>query len=165
MTPAKMRIDYLANHPELADELAALSWNEWQSIYQHRGQNFADAVKNYRQRINIDRLPLALVALADRKLIGTVSLKYYDLDIRPDIKIWLGGLFVMPEWRRRGVGSLLMERAMEAAKRLNLEKLFLWTSSAENLYLKLGWRPVERLDYCDSQIVIMEKNLTEAFAD
>ena len=97
--------------------------------------------------------------MRDQKLIGTVSLKYDDLDIRPQIKIWLGGLFVMPEWRRHGVGSLLMQRALEAAARLNLERLFLWTSSAESLYLKLGWRPVERLDYFGNRIVIMQIDL------
>jgi GNAT superfamily N-acetyltransferase len=160
MASPEISIDYLANYPELAGELARISWGEWQSIYEQRGQTFKDALKNYRQRTNIDRLPLALVALGDQKLIGTVSLKYDDLDIRPEIKIWLGGLFVMPEWRRRGVGSLLMQRALEAATRLHLEKLFLWTSSAESLYLKLGWRPVERLDYCGNRIVIMERNIT-----
>src|SRR6266436_3010112 len=88
-------IDYLANHQELADELARISWNEWRSIYEQRGETFNQALRNYRERTNIDRLPLALVAFGDGKLVGTASQKYQDLDVRPDITLWLGGVFVV----------------------------------------------------------------------
>jgi GNAT superfamily N-acetyltransferase len=165
MTQPNITVEYLATRPELADELARLSWAEWQTIYEQRGQTFADAVRNYRERLNIERLPLALVALSEGKLIGTVSLKYYDLDIRPEIKIWLGGLFVIPDWRRRGAASLLMKRAVEDARRLNLGKLFLWTSSAESLYLTLGWQPIERTEYCGKSIVIMEIDVAKRTQD
>jgi GNAT superfamily N-acetyltransferase len=155
MTP-KITVDYLATHPELADELARLSWAEWQPIYQERGQTFEHALKNYRDRTNTDCLPLALVALQGGELVGSVSLKFHDLDTRPDIDPWLGALLVLPSWRGRGVASLLMRRAVEEAARLKIPNLFLWTSSAEGLYLKLGWRPVERTDYCGKSIVIMQ---------
>jgi GNAT superfamily N-acetyltransferase len=160
MTPPNITIDYLANHPELAEELARFSWNEWPSIYEHRGQTFADALSKYQERTNVDSIPLALVAFAEGKLVGTVSLKDDDLDIRPEIKHWLGGLFVVPEWRGRGVGSVLMRQAVEEARRLKVPRLFLWTSSAEGLYLKLGWQPVERTDYCGTRIVIMQNDFT-----
>ena len=156
MTRPNITIDYLANYPDLADELARLSWTEWRSIYEQRGETLSDSLRKYRERINIDRLPLALVALAGAELVGTVSLKHNDLDIRPEISPWLGGVFVIPEWRQRGVASLLMRRAVEEARRLNLERLFLWTASAESLYLKLGWQPVERTEYCGKSIVIMQ---------
>ena len=37
MTSPNITIDYLANHPELAEELARFSWNEGQSFYEHLG--------------------------------------------------------------------------------------------------------------------------------
>jgi hypothetical protein len=40
MTPLNMTVDYLANHAELADELAGFSWNEWPSIYLAQRANF-----------------------------------------------------------------------------------------------------------------------------
>jgi predicted N-acetyltransferase YhbS len=161
MTLPSITIDYLANHPELAEQLARFSWNEWQSVYEHRGQTFADSLRKYQERTtNVDSIPLTLVAFAGGKLVGTVSLKKDDLDIRPEIKHWLGGLFVVPQWRGRGVGSMLMREATDKARRLNVPRLFLWTSSAEGLYLKLGWQPVERTDYCGTRIVIMEKDFT-----
>ena len=40
MAHQEITIDYLANHSELAEELARWSWNEWQEIYKERGQTF-----------------------------------------------------------------------------------------------------------------------------
>jgi hypothetical protein len=64
MTRPNIIIDYLANRAERADELARISWTEWRSIYEQRGETFHDALRKYRERINIDHLPLPLVALA-----------------------------------------------------------------------------------------------------
>src|SRR5689334_14314131 len=130
MSQTKITIDYLARHSQLAEELAMWSWTEWRSIYEQRGQTFDHALKNYRERTNLDCLPLAFVAFANEQLVGTVSLKHQDLEVRPDITPCLGGLYVTPSWRNRGVGSLLMRRAVEEAARLELPRLFLWTSSA-----------------------------------
>ncbi len=152
-----MKIDYLANHAELAEQLAKFSWTEWRHIYEQRGESFADAARSYRERAQIGALPLAFVALAEQQLVGMVSLKDADLEIRPELTPWLGGLYVVPERRRRGVASLLVQRAEEEAARLGLPKLFLWTSSAEGLYDKLGWRVVERVAYCGKRIVIMDR--------
>ena len=158
-------IDYLANCPEFLDALAQLSWREWQEIYQQREQTLDDCLKNYRERMNSDRLPLTLVAVraglaADcRELVGMVSLKYHDMDTRPDLDPWLGGLLVLPEWRNQGVGTMLMHRATEEARRLKVPRLYLWTHSAEGLYRKLGWQVVERSDYFGKEAVVMEIDL------
>ena len=160
MTQPAITIDYLANRPELAERLARWSWNEWQWVYNQRGQTFDHALKNYQERSNRDCLPLALVALDkdNGEIIGTVSLKPNDLEIRLAMTPCLGGMFVPPEWRRRGVASLLVRRAVEEAARLKLPILYLWTDSpgAEALYLKLGWTVIERMEYGGKPIVAMK---------
>ncbi len=172
MTSLEIRLDYLANHPELVDELARLSWKEWQEVYQQRDQTLEDSLKNYRERMNTDRLPLTFVALhggppsrgygAASELVGMVSLKFHDMDTRPDLDPWLGGLLVLPNWRNRGVGTMLMHRATEEARRLNVPLLYLWTHSAEALYHKLGWKVVERSDYCGKEAVVMQIDVDSA---
>ena len=160
MNATGVSIHYLGHHPGLAEQLAQWSWDEWRPIYERRGQTFADALRNYRERIHVECVPLALVALTKGgELIGTASIKHSDLDVRPQIKVWLGGVYVRPDWRRRGVASMLMRRAVDEAKRLQLPDLHLWTASAESLYLKLGWRVVERLEYHGKDIVIMSHSL------
>ncbi|HEV3149291.1 MAG TPA: GNAT family N-acetyltransferase, partial [Chthoniobacterales bacterium] len=108
MIPADITVEYLADRHEFLKQLAQLSWNEWQDVYEKRDQTLDDCLKNYRERMNTDRLPLTLVALHDGLLVGMVSLKFHDMDTRPDLDPWLGGLLVLPEWRNRGVGTMLM---------------------------------------------------------
>ena len=190
MTRPNIVIDYLGNCPELAGELARLSWKECQDVYEQREQTLEDSLKNYQERMNTDRLPLTLVALhageldfpierpasldtlasvgdSRRKVwrpmpnaIGMVSLKFHDLDTRPDLDPWLGALLVLPEWRNRGVATLLVHRATEEARRLNVPRLHLWTHSAEGLYHKLGWQVVERSHYCGKEAVVMQIDLS-----
>ena len=152
-------IDYLANCPELIDELARLSFIEWQDVYKQRKQTLKHSVKNYRERMSTDRLPLTLVALQGGELVGMVSLKFHDMDTRPDLDPWLGGLLVLSEWRNRGIGTMLTHRATEEAQRLNVPQLYLWTHSAEGLYQKLGWQVVERTNYFDKPAVVMQIDL------
>jgi GNAT superfamily N-acetyltransferase len=157
-----MTIDYLANRPELAEQLAKWSWDEWNWIYQYRGQSFDHPLKNYRERARVDGLPLALVALAnDGAPIGTASLKRNDLETRTEMTPCLGGMFVVPEWRRRGVGSSLVRRALDEARRLGFRELFLWNDSpaAETLYRKLDWEEIERLEYAGRPSVAMRIDL------
>ena len=184
MTRPDIAIEYLTNHPELVDALARLSWKEWQEIYQQREQTLDDCLKNYQERMNTDRLPLTLVALVtdvsarrrneharsepdrhcvrspDVTLVGMVSLKYHDMDTRPDLDPWLGGLFVLPGWRNQGMGTMLMHRATEEARRLKVPRLYLWTHSAERLYRRLGWQVVERSDYFGKEVVVMQVDLS-----
>ena len=160
MPPRNIAIDYLANCPGLVDEIARLSWKEWQEIYQQRKQTLEHSLRNYRDRMNTDRLPLTLVALHRGELVGMVSLKFHDMDTRPDLDPWVGGLLVLPEWRNRGVGTMLMHRGTKEARRLNVPRLYLWTHSAEKLYHKLGWQVVERTNYFGKKAVVMQFDLS-----
>jgi GNAT superfamily N-acetyltransferase len=175
MTGANIAIDYLANCPEFVDELARLSWKEWPEVYEQRQQTLQHSVKNYRERMNTNRLPLTLVAVRARhgqsltglaancrELMGMVSLKFHDMDTRPDLDPWLGGLLVLPQWRNQGVGTMLMNRATEEARRLDVPQLYLWTHSAEGLYHKLGWQVVERANYFGKEAVVMQIDLRGA---
>ena len=159
MERPEIAIDYLANCPEHTDELARLSFLEWQDVYQQRKQTLKHSVKNYRERMNTDRLPLTLVALQASEPVGMVSLKFHDMDTRPDLDPWLGGLLVLPEWRNRGMGVTLMRGATEEARRLNVSQLYLWTHTAEGLYHKLGWQVVERTKYFGKESVVMQIDL------
>jgi GNAT superfamily N-acetyltransferase len=146
MMRLNIAIDYLGNCPEFAGELARLSWKEWQDVYQQRKQTLEDSLKNYRERMNTDRLPLTLVAVRAglavncRELVGMVSLKFHDMDTRPDLDPWLGGLLVLPEWRNRGMGTMLMHRATEEARRLDVPRLYLWTIQPKGSTTNLAGR-------------------------
>ena len=149
-------IDYLANHRAAVRQLAHHFFDEWRPVYEKRGLSLDDVVAACEERAQIDKLPLALVALEDGAVIGTGALKLDDLELRPSLNPWLGGLFVLPSHRNRGVATALINRLLEEARRLHLSVLYLWTPSAESLYSKLGWKTIERLDYCGYSISLMQ---------
>jgi GNAT superfamily N-acetyltransferase len=157
---AQIIFDYLANWPNCIPELARHAYDEWRPLFDTRDENYQDVLDSYLERANIDSLPLGLVALHDGKVIGTASLKVHDLNIRPELTPWLGGVFVNPQWRRQGIATQLIERAVEEAQRLHLSDLYLWTPSAKSLYERLGWSEIERLKYCGYEISVMKRQIS-----
>ncbi|MDA2925079.1 GNAT family N-acetyltransferase [Acidobacteria bacterium AH-259-L09] len=69
---------------------------------------------------------------------------------------WLASAFVLPDHRRRGIGSALVRRVVEEAYRLKISPIFLFTWDQESLYRSLGWRVRERTPSGKSEIAIME---------
>jgi hypothetical protein len=58
-----IKIDHLKNHAACIPQLAKYSHDEWSPAYDKVGMTLGDAVASYAQRVNIDALPLALVAI------------------------------------------------------------------------------------------------------
>lgn len=85
------------------------------------------------------------LAMEDGKVVGTAGLykeneKEYEL-----VK-----MAVIPQYRRTGVGKLLLEKCLEEARTRKGEKVFLYSNSqlqeALRLYEKYGFREVDTLD-------------------
>ena len=156
-TKHDIRIDYLANHPEFVDRLAAWTFNEWPEYL--IGKSVEDVAESIRQRLNIDRVPLAIVAFHAGQVVGSASLKEHDLDARMDLSPWLGELYVLPSYRQRGIGSSLVRSVLEEARRLGIDHLYLWTPKSEAYYAKRGWSVLERMVYKETNITLMEREL------
>jgi putative acetyltransferase len=64
-------------------------------------------------------LTASLVAVDSRTVVGHVALSPVVLDSMPQaFALGLGPVAVRPEWQRRGIGSRLVEAALQAADRL-----------------------------------------------
>lgn len=86
---------------------------------------------------NMDPASTHLVALADGKVVGYVRL-LIDGD-------WghIRQLAVYPEWRRRGIGSALVQILVGLARYLELKHVYLNARlAAVGLYRRLGFRQV-----------------------
>ena len=67
----------------------------------------------------------------------------FSMADREESMIW--ALFLLPEWERRGLGRVLLERAVEWLWGEGCERIWLTTepgSRAEGFYGHLGWSPV-----------------------
>ncbi len=153
-------IQYLADHQEVVPILATWIYDEWSYLYPQ--MTLQDVVSFLRERGNKEKLPLTLVAFEAGEPVGTVSLRMYDMETRSDLSHWLTSLFVAKPWRRRRIGSRLVETAEKKAAELGICKLFLFTTDVALpglFYSKLGWVVKEKTTYRSYPIIIMEKDL------
>jgi len=150
-------IDYLKNHPDLVEEISRHFYQEWGYLFHDRSlKDFKDSIV---ERLNYDKIPLALVAVDKGRFIGTICLKEYDMDTRKELSPWLAGLYIKDEYRNIGIGKLLIENISNEALKININELYLFTPSAKDYYKKLGWSTVIQEDYRGINVVIMKKRL------
>lgn len=152
-----MVISYLADHPEHISTVAAWIIGEWSHFLP--GRSVAEIEAGLQAHLNRDALPLTLVALDGDVPLGTASVQPEDMTTRPDLSPWLAAVYVPPEHRQQRVGSRLVEAAEEAARRIGVERLYLFTPDKQRFYTRLGWSVVDTTEYMTLQVVIMSKFL------
>jgi predicted N-acetyltransferase YhbS len=119
--------------------VAGWLYREW---WRDLGDTPHAAEQRLRRRLERDRLPLALVALAGAEPVGTASIVTDDHPYEPASVPYLSGLYVCPDWRRKGVGAALCRQTIIEARRLEFSRLFLLTKDSESFYRRLGWQKI-----------------------
>ena len=132
-----VQISYLIEHPEYIPQLAQWLFEQWDSILGEKTPE--PRIKKLKAHMNRDSLPIAWVAHANRKLLGTAALRVHDLEGREDLTPWLGGVFVNPHFRRQGVGTALCAAVEDAARSRSIHTLYLFTLDKQAWYSHLGW--------------------------
>jgi len=153
----RMNIEYLAYHKEVIPTLAQWFYEEW--AYLHPDRTLADVERLISERANTNRIPVALVALEGKELLGTVCLKVHDMDTRLDLTPWLAGLYVSAPRRRQGIGAALVSAIEKTAHDLGVEKLYLYTPESEGFYSRFGWHVKERTEYHGYPVTLMQKEI------
>lgn len=154
MTP---KLALLADYPELIPTLARWRWEEWGQLTPERP--LEAWISGLSERCNRDRIPLTVIAFEGEEPVGQASLVYHDMTTRQDLSPWLAGVLVQPEFRRRGFASALVQAIEKHASGMGIDRLYLYTNSAQGLYEKLGWQEIEREPYRGREVVIMQKDL------
>ena len=152
-----MRVVPLVERPTLAEQVSVWGFDEWGHL--NPGQTLDERRAKVQGKMNVDRVPIAFVALdVDDGIVGTASLIFDDLEDDPR-NPWLASVYVPPAHRQRGIASALVSAVEAAARRIGYDRLYLFTTSAAALYERLGWRALERRDYRGEHIQVMEKSL------
>lgn len=152
-----MRVVPLVERPDLVEQVSAWGFAEWGHL--NPGQTLEQRTVRVRGKMNVDRVPIAFVALDEEdRIAGTASLIFDDLEGDPR-NPWLASVFVPSEHRKKGIASALVRTVEDAARRLGYTRLYLFTSSAPTLYAGLGWRALELRDYRGEHIQVMDKSL------
>jgi N-acetylglutamate synthase-like GNAT family acetyltransferase len=153
-----MEILYLKDCMGAVPIIANWFCKEWGDHYAVQSVEYISGL--LLEKANKNTLPLTLVAVANEEIIGTVNLKKMDMDNRPDLSPWMGGLYVREGMRKQGRGARLIEAAVNEANRLGFRHLFLWTATAKDYYLNLGWIHLEDTLYEGKTASIFKKELS-----
>ena len=163
MPLAEMSIEFLADCPEAIPTVCQWLIAEWGDPQARTAVD--DLCESLKGQLNRDRVPVQLVAIIEQRVVGVAMLKEHELrSLYPDLKNWLGSVFVDPSYRQQGVASGLVERAVALAGEFGIRKLHLQTLALEGgLYTKLGWQPSHRVHHLGLERLVMTKQIpTEA---
>jgi len=130
-----VQVKNFADCPDTLPLVAEQLFNEW---FSSRSDGTLERLLTQMRQGKSDAIPLGLVAFVDGEPAGTVSLLEKDLEEYGELRPWLSGLLVFPEYRERGAARALVEELMRAAQRLGERQVYLWTEIPD-LYAKFGW--------------------------
>ena len=105
---------------------------------------------------NLNKFKTIFIAYDDLKPVGCLAMKDKIDDI-----IEIGRLYVLPEYRKKGIASMLFSNVFDKAKELKAKKVILDTykrfESAIRLYKKLGFYEIDNYIPNSPYSVCMEK--------
>jgi len=101
----------------------------------------------------------ALLAEVDGQPAGSCLFVREEIDPKHDLTPWLAALYVAPEFRNMGIASALVHAIEQHARNVGCRELYLYTITAEPLYIKLGWTARDRFDSNGEKFVLMGRKL------
>jgi GNAT superfamily N-acetyltransferase len=153
----EIKIHSMEGHPEWIAPCAAWWHGQW-------GQHMGYSPDQARAAIADLTLPgggqAALIALVEGNPTGSAFLVDCDLESHAHLTPWLAGLFVLPKFRRMGVGEALVASIAAHAGLAGREQLYLYTSIAE-FYRQRGWTRHETILLHDVEHEIMTRPLQQ----
>jgi GNAT superfamily N-acetyltransferase len=148
-----MRIDNIADHPDIVETVARWQWDEWGHL--DPADSLAARIAGIGAPPDPARIPTTYVALDGDDVLGSASLVADDMPTHPELTPWLASVYVAPAARGRGVASALVRRVVQEAATTGAARLYLYTENARGLYEKLGWRVVATDHFEGSPVTIM----------
>ncbi len=136
-------IELLADHPEAAHTLADWFIAQWPKYYANDTHD--SVVQQLSQDINRDRIPIRLVAFEDRQLAGCIVLRQFVVSSDPAYSPGLGGLYVHPPYRQRGIATQLVRAGMQLAADLGYAEIYATTSTARGILERLSWQLIKNI--------------------
>ena len=156
MTHETVTIVPLLDAPEALPVCARWLNDEWGQAEGHSLEVTADWLRDVSAPGSGEA---AFVALDGGTPAGVCLLVACDLEARAELTPWVSGFYVLPEYRRRSIGTRLLQPVIEAARGNGAAKLYLYTHTAESLYRRLGWHLMERFPRDGKDFALMAKPL------
>jgi GNAT superfamily N-acetyltransferase len=148
-------LHYLCDVPEHTEKVA--KWIFETFPHEFEGTTLAEWTEWLEPARSPDKV--TFVAVENGQVIGTASLDTEDLPPRSDLTPWLASVYVLPEFRARGLGANLVEAVEHEARTRGFDKLYLHTTDRADFYKKRGWQILDTVHYWNQAHIVMIKNL------
>jgi GNAT superfamily N-acetyltransferase len=116
----------------------------WRAFWKDQGHPLELLTGLVRESLGAGPIPTSFIAHDGDTFLGTVAVIACDEESRPQYTPWIAALWVEPEYRQRGIGAALVERASGFAFSIDVKRVYLLTRERRRaFYEKLGWLVLE----------------------
>lgn len=126
---------------KLGDEEVIFDLINQLALYEKEPQEVTNTIPELRKHLFEDQICSAIVAIANKNIIG-FALHYTSYSTWKGKCLYLEDFYVIPEYRKHGVGSMLFEETINIAKSIKAKRLdwqvLDWNEIAINFYNKQG---------------------------
>lgn len=152
------RIEDLSARIDVIPLLAQWHFKQWGDLTGAATESDYEALLS--RNASARSLPLTLIAVSGKRLLGSINIVDCDMAIRSELKPWLAQLYVAVPERNRGIGSKLVHAAIDRSRKLGFRCLYLYTSGTLPVfYERIGWTRRETVQYKDKARIVMEMRL------
>jgi GNAT superfamily N-acetyltransferase len=152
------RIETLILQPHSPELLSCATWR-LQAFSGVLGGSIEAEVDSLQAFVSDATEQVALVVKVDDVAAGTCLLVRSELEPQHPVSPWLAGLYVVPHYRRLGLGKLLVRAIEDQARQRGHRQLYLYTSAAVSYYEGLAWRVIDRIDWKGRATSLMLREL------
>ncbi|WP_373814123.1 GNAT family N-acetyltransferase [Neisseria dentiae] len=148
----------LSRYPQHIEPLANALFAEWHDF---APWSSLEKIRAYYQKcLRGNDLPQAFVAVGPSgTLLGSAALKRHDIASLPQYEYWLGDVFVLPEYRGKGAGNVLITYCLHHAQQAGIRELYLYTPDMQSLYARHGWHEIEKRPHNGETVSVMKQVL------
>jgi gamma-glutamylcyclotransferase (GGCT)/AIG2-like uncharacterized protein YtfP len=100
-----------------------------------------------------------LVMLVNDVPIGSARLTTRGHPELPELTPWMAGIYVIPELRRLGLGTLLVEAVVKKALESGISEIYLHTEDRQSFFARLGWRKLAAARVGHAGVSLMHRRL------
>ena len=140
-----IEIDPLTHHPEYSDLVTGWLHTEWNAD--------RDEIAALLQASQ-DR-PGAILAMNQGSPIGVLAYKRHREKFQFATELWINALYVLPDFRRRGVGRKLVVAGSSLCFTHRTRRIFVYTD-VPSLYVSCGWEHIQSDKENRMQILVLD---------
>lgn len=135
-----LRIVSLSEAPDHFWPVAQWIYDQWWATPDNSVQVVSEQLKEH---LADHPLPCTLVAVVGDQPVGSLCLLENAGPTRPAIAPCLAALFVLPEFRHRGVATRLLEAGYAKAKAQGVSRVYFTVPEQEDFLARRGWQVLE----------------------